>query len=106
MWNFVKESNGYKKIVIDFMVQWTDLSARQIGEKTRGVQYICASFSSGRTFVALSRAKADSIIIFDQVDYSRVQKSGGNRVEVSNVPEQIIGVPVGAPRHIVPARTQ
>jgi hypothetical protein len=27
-------------------------------------------------------------------------------VEVSNVPEQIVGAPIGAPRYIVPARTQ
>ena len=40
---------------------------------------ICASFSSGLTFVALSRVKALDSIIVDQVDYCRVQKLGGNQ---------------------------
>jgi len=45
-----------------------------------GNKNVHASFSSGLTFVALSRVKPlDSIIIVDQVDYSRVQKLGGNQ---------------------------
>jgi hypothetical protein len=41
---------------------------------------MCASFSSGLTFVALSRVKALDSIIVDQVDYYRVQKLGGNQI--------------------------
>jgi hypothetical protein len=35
-----------------------------------------------------------------------VQDGRGIGVEVSNVPEQIVGAPIRAPRHIVPTRTQ
>ena len=39
-------------------------------------------FSTGLTFVALSQVKAsNSIIIVNQVDYSRVQKLGGKHVQ-------------------------
>jgi hypothetical protein len=39
-------------------------------------------FSTGLTFVALSRVKAlDCIMVVDHVDYSRVQKLGGKHMQ-------------------------
>jgi hypothetical protein len=57
---YIKESNGYKEIVIDFTVHDSDPGRPgrpgRLVSKKREVN-ICASFSSGLTFVALSRSR-------------------------------------------------